>query len=400
MADFRTLDDAAVKGRRVLVRVDLNVPMKDGRVTDATRIDRILPTLRELAASGARIGILAHFGRPKGEPVPEMSLRPVVGPLAERLGVPVAFADDCIGDEAEAAMAALGDGQAVLLENTRFHKGEERNDPDFVARLAKLGEIYVNDAFSCAHRAHASSEGLAHRLPAYAGRNMEAELKALGNALERPERPLTAIVGGAKVSTKLALLGNLVTRVDNLIIGGGMANTFLHAQGIKVGASLCEPDLADTAREILAKADKAGCRIVLPTDAIVAREFAANAAHRAVSIDAVADDDMILDVGPESVMAVNTLLEVSKTLVWNGPLGAFETPPFEAGTVAVADHAANLCADGRLLAVGGGGDTVAALAMANAADRFTYVSTAGGAFLEWIEGRELPGVKALSTTVC
>lgn len=395
MADFKTLDGLNVAGKRVFLRADLNVPMKDGQVSDTTRIDRTVPGLRELLDAGARLVIGTHFGRPKGQRVAEMSLAPVAEALAAALGQPVAFADDCIGAPAETAVAALKDGQVLLLENLRYHAGEERNDPAFADALARLGDLYVNDAFSCAHRAHASTEGLARRLPAYAGRLMQAELEALGRALEAPERPVAALVGGAKISSKLDLLGNLVARVDMLIIGGGMANTFLAAKGSPVGKSLCEHDLLDTARDILTKAAAAGCEVVLPIDVVVAGEFAAGAVHRTVAVDAVPDDAMILDAGPAAIADLNHRLASCKTLVWNGPLGAFEIPPFDTATNAVARHAASLTDAGTLLTVAGGGDTVAALKHAGAAAQFSYVSTAGGAFLEWLEGKELPGVAAL-----
>ena len=393
MTQFRTLDDADLRGKRVLVRVDLNVPAENGRVTDRTRIARILPTIREIADKGGRAVLLAHFGRPKGGPDEKNSLKPVALALAEELGRPVAFVPATVGDIAHSAIGSMKDGDVVLLENTRFHAGEEANEAGFVDQLAALGDIFVNDAFSAAHRAHASTEGLARRLPSHAGRTMQAELAALARALERPERPVVAVVGGAKVSTKLELLGNLVTRVDVLVIGGGMANTFLAAQGKAVGRSLCEHDLLDTARDILAKAGK--CRIVLPVDAVVASEFKAHAPSKTVSVDAVGPDDMILDIGPQSVAAVKAVLEAARTLVWNGPFGAFELQPFDAGTVAVAQEAAALTLSGALVSVAGGGDTVAALNAAGAADGFTYVSTAGGAFLEWMEGKVLPGVEAL-----
>jgi phosphoglycerate kinase len=400
MTAFKTLDDLSPKGKRVLVRVDLNVPMEKGRVTDGTRLDRILPTMRDIAEGGGKVIMLAHFGRPKGETFearanPAESLAPVAKELAARLGKPVAFAANCIGEVAGKAVAAMKDGDVLCLENTRFHKGEEKNDAEFIAALAKLGDAYVNDAFSAAHRAHASTEGLARVLPAYAGRTMEAELKALDAALGTPKRPVMAIVGGAKVSTKLDLLGNLVTKVDCLVIGGGMANTFLAARGVKVGKSLCEHDLAETAREIEKKAKEAGCEILLPTDGLMAKEFRANPPHRAASVNEVAADEMILDAGPESVKAVIEKLGSMKTLVWNGPLGAFEIAPFDTATVAVAKAAASLAKAGTLIAVAGGGDTVSALNHAGVADDMTYLSTAGGAFLEWMEGKELPGVKAL-----
>ncbi len=395
MNAFRTLDSADLKGKRVLLRVDLNVPMENGKVGDATRIDRVLPTITEIADKGGKVVLLAHFGRPKGGPDEANSLRPVAAAVGERLGRPVGFASDCVGEVAAKAIAGMKDGDVLLLENTRFHKGEEKNDPAFVAELAKLGDVYVNDAFSAAHRAHASTEGVAHKLPAYAGRAMQAELEALTLALGAPKRPVAAIVGGAKVSTKLDLLGNLVKKVDILIIGGGMANTFLFAQGKAVGKSLCERDLADTARSIIEAARAVNCRIVLPVDATVAKEFKAHAPSRFVDVDHVADDEMILDIGPKSIVAVEEALAHAKTLVWNGPFGAFETPPFDAATMQIARTAAFLTVDAKLKSVAGGGDTVAALAAAGVVEEFTYVSTAGGAFLEWMEGKALPGVEAL-----
>jgi phosphoglycerate kinase len=395
MTEFKTIDDLDVAGRRVLVRVDLNVPIKDGKVVDGTRIVRLTPTLDELARRGARVVLLSHFGRPNGKVAKDLSLRPVVAPLADALKRPVAFAEDCVGPAAERAVAALGNGDIVLLENLRFHPEEEANDPAFAKRLAALGDVYVNDAFSCAHRAHASTEAIAHLLPAAAGRLMQAELEALARALTAPARPVAAIVGGAKISTKLDLLGNLVAKVDVLAIGGGMANTFLHATGRAVGKSLCEADMAATVRDVLARAKRQGCAIVLPVDAVVAREFKANAPHETVAVDAVPADAMILDLGPRSVAALEARLGDCRTCVWNGPLGAFETPPFERGTVAVARRAAALTKAGRLLTVAGGGDTVAALAAAGVVGDFSYVSTAGGAFLEWLEGKDLPGVAAL-----
>lgn len=394
---YRTLDDLKVAGKRVLVRVDINVPIKDGKVTDATRIERVVPTIRELAGKGARVILLAHFGRPKGQIVSDMSLAPVAEPLSKALGRPVLFAANCIGQVAQGAVQSLHDGDVVLLENTRFHAGEEKNDKDFANNLAELGELYVNDAFSAAHRAHASTEGVAHLLPSAAGRGMQAELDALDKALRNPQRPLAAVVGGAKISSKLDLLGNLVQKADFLIIGGGMANTFLAALGKPVGASLCEHDLGATAREILDKAKAAGCEVLLPEHVVVAKAFRAGAASRSIPIGAIEADDMILDVGSEAVSQIIACFEKAKTLVWNGPLGAFEIAPFDAGTVAAAAAAAKLTRAGRLLSVAGGGDTVAALNQAGAADDFSYVSTAGGAFLEWLEGKELPGVKALET---
>jgi len=395
MAAFRTLDQVEVAGRRVLVRLDLNVPMKDGRVTDATRIERAAPTVRELSEKGARVVVASHYGRPKGKAVAEMSLAPLAAPLAAAIGRRVAFAADCVGPLAEAAVAALGDGDVVLLENLRFHAGEEANDDGFADALAALCDFYVNDAFSAAHRAHASIDGLARRRPAHAGRLMQAELEALSRALDAPARPVAAVVGGAKVSTKLDLLGNLVERVDVLAIGGGMANTFLHARGVEIGRSLAERDLADTARAILAKAEAKGCEILLAIDAVVADELAPGVDTRVVGVDAVPADAMILDVGPATVATMAERLTACRTLVWNGPLGAFETAPFDAGTTALARIAAELTDQGRLLSVAGGGDTVAALAHAGVLERFSYVSTAGGAFLEWMEGKELPGVAVL-----
>ncbi len=396
MTSFKTLDDVNVSGKRVLLRVDLNVPMEEGRVSDATRIERVLPTIREIADKGGKVILLAHFGRPKGAPSEEDSLRPVAGVVEDLLGRPVAFASDCVGAPAAQAVAAMKDGDVLLLENTRFHKGEEKNDTAFVDELAENGDIFVNDAFSAAHRAHASTEGLAHKLPAFAGRAMQAELEALEKALGSPERPVLAVVGGAKISTKLDLLGNLVAKVDYLVIGGGMANTFLAAQGKPVGKSLCEHDLLGTARTIIAKAETLGCRIVLPEDVTVAKKFEAHAPAIFVTVDHVAADDIILDVGPKAVAHVESLLAKTKTLVWNGPFGAFELPPFDEGTNAVARTAARLTREGKLLSVAGGGDTVSALNQAGAAADFTYVSTAGGAFLEWLEGKALPGVAALA----
>jgi phosphoglycerate kinase len=395
MSDFKTIDNEAISGRRVLVRVDLNVPMKAGKVTDATRIERAAPTLVELASKGGKVIVLSHFGRPDGKVVPEMSLRPLVEPLAEAVGRPVGFAADCIGPLAETAVRALKPGEILLLENLRFHKEEEKNDKAFVDKLSALGDVYVNDAFSVAHRAHASTEGLAHRLPALAGRLMQAELEALHKALGNPRRPVAAVVGGAKVSTKLDLLGNLVGKVDKLIIGGGMANTFLQAQGVAVGKSLSEKDLAKTALEILDKAKAARCQVLLPVDIVVAGEFKAGAPAKAVDVRACPADQMILDVGPKSVALYEKEVADCATVVWNGPLGAFEIKPFDAGTVALARTVAELTGAGKLLSVAGGGDTVAALAAAGVEEKFSYVSTAGGAFLEWLEGKTLPGVAAL-----
>ncbi|MEW6438973.1 MAG: phosphoglycerate kinase [Pseudomonadota bacterium] len=398
LAPFPILDDAELAGKRVLIRVDLNVPMDGSKVSDATRIDRILPNLQEIASKGAKVIILSHLGRPKGRE-DKYSLRPVVAELEARLGKPVAFVSDCIGADAKAAVAAMQDGDYLLLENTRFHSGEEKNDEAFIDALAALGDVYVNDAFSCAHRAHASTEGLARRLPSFAGRSMQVELEILTNLLSHPVRPVMAVVGGAKVSTKLELLGNLMRRVDILVIGGGMANTFLAAQGKRIGKSLCEMDLANVARQIVADAAAEDCEIVLPVDAVVAQKFAAGAPSRVVSIDEVGEDDMILDIGPKSVARVEALLEKTRTLVWNGPFGAFEIPPFDAGTTEIAAVAARLTQSGQLESIAGGGDTIAALNKADAAKEFTYISTAGGAFLEWLEGKKLPGVEALRLNV-
>ena len=395
MSTFKTLDDLNVRGRTVLVRADLNVPVQDGAVSDTTRIDRLAPTLRDLAEKGAKVVILSHFGRPKGGPDSKNSLRIVLPALEKALGGPVAFADDCVGPRAAIAVNAAAPGGFVLLENLRFHPEEEKNDSGFAKALAELGDIYVNDAFSVSHRAHASVEALARLLPAAAGRLMQAELEALNKALEAPVRPVAAVVGGAKISTKLDLLGNLVRKVDVLILGGGMANTFLFAQGVNVGASLCEVDMAEQARTIAATAAEAGCALVLPVDAVIARAFKAGAAHETVAATAIPADAMMLDVGPASVALIREKLAGCKTLVWNGPLGAFEIPPFDAGTNAVAQAAADLTANGTILSVAGGGDTVAALARAGVEERFTYVSAAGGAFLEWLEGKALPGVAAL-----
>ncbi len=391
---MQVLDDLSLTGARVLVRVDLNVPMRDGRVSDPTRIERAVPTLTELAAAGAKVIVLSHFGRPKGQVVPALSLAPLAQPLAAALGRPVAFTDL---EAAPDAVAKMSDGDVLLLENLRFDPGEEANGADFAQALAALGDIYVNDAFSCAHRAHASTTALTHLLPAAAGRALQAELAALEAALARPRRPVAALVGGAKVSSKLAVLGHLLDKVDQLIIGGGMANTFLFAKGIGVGASLCEAGLADTARDIMAKAGKAGCEIVLPVDVALARELRARADSAIAPVDQVPDDMMILDIGPASVSDLIRRLAGCRTLLWNGPLGAFEFPPFDNGTVKVAQAAAAQTRAGQLTSVAGGGDTVAALAHAGAADDFTYVSTAGGAFLEWLEGKVLPGIKALES---
>ncbi len=395
MAKFNGIDDLDVAGKTALVRVDYNVPVQDGKVSDATRIERSLATIRDLTAKGARVACLSHFGRPKGKPVADMSLRPIAHAMQEALGAPVAFGADCIGAPAESAIRGLAPGGVALLENVRFHPGEEANDPAFAAALARLGDVYVNDAFSAAHRAHASTEGLARLLPAAAGRLMEAELKALAAALDNPARPAAALVGGAKVSSKITILEALLGKVDALIVGGGMANTFLLALGHDMGKSLVEADMVQTARAIIARADEIGCALILPTDAVCAAEFKANPPTAIVPVTAVPTAQMMLDVGPDSARALERLLEDYKTLVWNGPLGAFETPPFDAATNRVAQKAAALVKAGRLLAVAGGGDTVAALAHAGVVDDFTYVSTAGGAFLEWLEGKTLPGVAAL-----
>ncbi|MCY0096516.1 phosphoglycerate kinase [Hoeflea ulvae] len=398
MPAFKTLDDLTdVSGKRVLLRVDLNVPVKDGKVTDTTRIERVAPTIMELSGKGARVILLAHFGRPKGQVVPSMSLDPIAAVVENVLDHRVHFAEDCIGEPARTAVGAMVKGDILLLENTRFHAGEEGNDPDFAKALAENGDIYVNDAFSAAHRAHASTEGLAHLLPAYAGRTMQAELIALEKGLGNPARPVVAIVGGAKVSSKIDLLKNLVKKVDSLVIGGGMANTFLAARGIDVGKSLCEHDLAETVRAIEAEAEASGCAIVLPVDGVVAREFKAGADNETVDVTAIPADAMMLDVGPKSVEAINAWISKADTLVWNGPLGAFEIPPFDAATVSAARHAARRTAEGLLVSVAGGGDTVSALNHADVADEFSYVSTAGGAFLEWMEGKPLPGVDVLKS---
>ncbi|MFZ6764127.1 MULTISPECIES: phosphoglycerate kinase [Acetobacterales] len=395
MARFRTLDQLDAAGKRVLLRADLNLPVRDGKITDRTRIERLVPTIRELAEKGARVIVCSHFDRPKGKRVPEMSLKPMAEALSEALGKPVAFADDCIGADAEKAVAALGDGEVLVLENTRFHAGEEKNDPAMAEALAKLADVFVNDAFSAAHRAHASTEGVAHRLPSYAGRLMQAELEALDAALGTPARPVMAIVGGAKVSTKLDLLGNLSRKVDVLVIGGAMANTFLAAQGKPMGKSLQEAEMHETALRILDEAKAAGCEVLLPVDLVVAEAFAANAPHRTVSVDAVPAGMMALDVGPDTVASVEARLKRASTLVWNGPFGAFEIPPFDTATVQVAQAAAALTTSAGLKTIGGGGDTVSALRHAGVAERMTYVSSAGGAFLEWLEGKTLPGVAVL-----
>lgn len=395
MPKFKTLGEADVQGKRVLVRADLNVPVKDGKVTDATRIERFAPTVKELLTRGARVIVLSHFDRPKGKRVPEMSLKPIASALSKAVGADVTFAEDCIGPQAENVVDALKPGQVALLENLRYHNGEEANDKAFVAALAALGDIYVNDAFSAAHRAHASTEGLAHVLPAYAGRQMQAELEALTAALEQPKTPVMAIVGGSKISTKLDVLNNLVRKVQFLVIGGGMANTFLNAQGIDVGKSLCERDLADTAREILATAAASGCEVLLPTDVVLANALKEGVETHERLADAVPPDMMILDVGPDTVQLLRDRIDACKTLLWNGPLGAFEIKPFHKATFEIAHHVAKVSKSGALVSVAGGGDTVAALNAAGVTDDLTYVSTAGGAFLEWMEGKELPGVKAL-----
>ena len=398
MVAYKTLDQLDVAGKRVLVRVDLNVPMQDGVVSDATRIERLVPTIDALTKAGGRVVLLSHFGRPKGKPTPEASLGQLVAPLSAALGGrKIAFAEDCIGPAAEKVVAALGNGEVALLENLRFHPGEEINDPNFASALAKLGDLYVNDAFSAAHRAHASTEALAHLLPKAAGLLMQAELEALSAALEKPERPVAAIVGGSKVSTKLDLLNSLVAKVDLLIIGGAMANTMLLAQGVEVGKSLVERDMLDTAKAIFGAAEKAGCAIVLPEDAVVAAKLAVGQETRIVPIGEVPADLMVLDAGPKTVATIAAKLATAKTLVWNGPVGAFEFSPFDAGTNAIAQEVARLVEAKKLLAVAGGGDTVSAMSHAGVIDKLSYVSTAGGAFLEWLEGRELPGVKALAS---
>ncbi|MBL8703292.1 MAG: phosphoglycerate kinase, partial [Rhodospirillales bacterium] len=397
MPSFKTIDDVTVQGKRVVLRADLNVPMRDGKVSDLTRIERLAPTIRELADKGAKVVVISHFDRPKGKVVPSMSLAPLATALGQVLaGKKVAFAEDCVGAKADVTVAGLKNGEVALLENLRFHAQEEENEPGFARQLAALGDLYVNDAFSCAHRAHASTEAIARLLPSAAGRLMQEELEALGKALEKPARPVMAVVGGAKISTKLDLLGNLVAKVDKLVIGGGMANTFLNAQGIAVGKSLCEKDLADTARKILDTAKAKGCAVILPVDAVVAAEFKEGSPSAVVDIKSVPADRMILDVGPKSIAALKAEIDGCKTLVWNGPLGAFEVKPFDTGTTAVAQYVAQRSQAKQLLSVAGGGDTVAALRHAGAAEKFSYVSTAGGAFLEWLEGKELPGVKALA----
>jgi len=398
LSNFKTIDDLDVAGKRVLVRADLNVPMQDGKPSDTTRIDRSAQTVKDLVAKGAKVIILSHFGRPKGQVVPEMTLKPVAEAMSAALGCTVAFATDTIGDSAKATIAAMNDGDVAMLENVRFYAEETENDDGFAAQLADLGDIYVNDAFSTAHRAHASTEALAHKLPAAAGRLMQAELEALGAALGTPQKPVAAVVGGAKVSTKMEVLGNLSKKVDMIIIGGGMANTFLFAQGHDVGKSLCEKDMADEALKVIADAAENGCEIVLPVDVVVAAEFAAGATNTVVDVADIPADMMALDIGPATIADVEKRLASCKTLVWNGPFGAFEIEPFDTGTNAAAQAAARLTVAGTLCSVAGGGDTVAALTQAGAADDFSYISTAGGAFLEWIEGKTLPGVAALEAS--
>ena len=393
---LKTTAGLDVAGKRVLVRADLNVPVAEGRVTDATRLTRLVPGILDLADRGAKVIVLSHFGRPKGARVPEMSLKPVAEALGKALGRPVAFADDCIGDTAAKAVAGLANGGILVLENLRFHKGEEKNDPDLAAALAKLGDVFVGDAFSCAHRAHASTDAITRVLPSYAGPLLMEEINALRTALEHPKRPTAAVVGGAKVSTKIPVLTNLMAKVDYLIIGGGMANTFLLAKGHAIGKSLAEPDLVSTAREIMDAATAKGCTIVLPVDGVVAAEFKAGAVNRAVDVTAIPADQMMLDIGPKSIAHLSKVIEGCGTLLWNGPLGAFEIAPFGEGTFALAKQAAAMTKAGKLVSVAGGGDTVAALNAAGVTEDFTYVSTAGGAFLEWLEGRELPGVAALT----
>ena len=398
MTKIRRIQDADVAGKRVLVRVDFNVPMKDGEVSDDTRLRAALPTIEHLTEAGAKVILLAHFGRPKGQVVADMSLEPVAQPLADLLGVAVDFCTETVGEDVQSAIADMADGDVMLVENTRFHAGEEKNDPAFARALAELGDLYVNDAFSAAHRAHASTEGVAKLLPAFAGLAMQREIDHLVAALEAPQRPVIALVGGAKVSTKIDLLQNLVKKVDILFVGGGMANTLLFAKGVNVGASLCEKDLVDTARAILAAAEESGCKLMLPSDVVLAKEFKPNPATRLAAVSDVAADEMILDCGPATVVALTLAMESAKTLIWNGPLGAFETPPFDTATVAAAEAAARAAKAGDLVAVAGGGDTVAALNQAGVADDFNFISTAGGAFLEWMEGKALPGVAALMDT--
>lgn len=393
---FKTLDGADLAGKRALVRVDINVPMSDGKVSDDTRLRAIRPTIERLRDAGARVVLLAHFDRPKGKRRPEMSLKPVAEALSGVIGAPVQFAEDCVGETAKTAVERLVPGEVLVLENVRFHEGEEKNDPDFAKALAANGDLYVNDAFSAAHRAHASTEALARLLPSFAGESMRRELEALDAALGSPKRPVLGIVGGSKVSTKLDLLNNLVSKLDRLAIGGGMANTFLAAQGVNVGASLCEHDLAETAREIMASAAAAGCELLLPVDVVCAEVVEPGAAAHVRTLDSIGAQDRILDAGPKTLERLIAAMDASATLIWNGPLGVFEVPPFDKATLGAARHAAGLAGSGKLVAVAGGGDTVAALNAAACAEEFTFVSTAGGAFLEWMEGKDLPGVAALN----
>ncbi len=392
---FKTLDEIDAKGKRVIVRADLNVPMSDGIISDTTRIERLLPTIKYLRKKEAKIIIISHFGRPNGVKIPDMSLNPVTTALATALNTDVTFIDDCVGDMAFDVIDAMENGEIILLENLRFHAGEENNNKDFAGNLAKLGDIYVNDAFSCSHRAHASTDAIAKLLPAFAGRNMQSELTALEAALGKPKQPVAAIVGGAKVSSKLSVLTNLINKVDILVIGGGMANTFLHALGTNIGNSLCEKDLINDVMKIMANADGANCQIILPSDAAVSKEFKTGAAMQMRQIGAIPDDGMILDIGDDSINAICSALEECKTVLWNGPVGAFEMPPFDKGTFAIANKIAELTKNNGLISIAGGGDTVAAINLAAVGDKLSYISTAGGAFLEWMEGRELPGVKAL-----
>ncbi len=393
---LKSIADVDVANKRVLVRADLNVPVKDGAVTDATRLERLVPGLKDLCARGARVIVISHFGRPKDGPDAALSLRPVAVKLGQLLGRPIQFVPECIGPVAETAVNALGPGEIAVMENLRFHKGEEKNDPEFAGKLARCGDLFVNDAFSAAHRAHASTEGLTHKLPSYAGPLLLEEIAALRTVLDKPQRPTAALIGGAKVSSKIPILKHLLEKVDKLIIGGGMANTFLLSHGVDIGTSLAEPDLVETAREIMTAAKHRGCAVVLPEDAVIAREFRSGVTNAIVPTLAVPSDAMILDVGPKSVAHMTEVVKECKTLLWNGPLGAFEIPPFGAGTFALARAAARLTKEGRLVTVAGGGDTVAALNAAGVTGDFTYVSTAGGAFLEWLEGRELPGIAALA----
>ena len=396
-SQLKTTNGQDVKGKRVLIRADLNVPLRDGKVSDATRITRVVPGIKDLQSRGARVIVLSHFGRPKGQPNPDFTLKPVADELSQHLASPATFVPDCIGETARSAASNMSDGDVVIFENVRFHPGEEKNNAEFARALAESGDIYVGEAFSCAHRAHASTEGITHYLPAFAGPLMMEEINALRTALDNPKRPTLAVVGGAKVSTKIAVLENLVAKVDHLIIGGGMANTFLQANGVEVGKSLSEPDFSSTARAIMDRAHNENCKIHLPTDAVVSRELKNDIATAIVAIDKVPTDMMILDVGPETVASLTTVLESCKTLLWNGPLGAFEFEPFASGTITLAQAAAKQTTARNLTSIAGGGDTVAALNAAGVTDQFTYVSTAGGAFLEWLEGRTLPGVAALAS---